>query len=122
MLIGRLSEVILFVEDMGTQAQFYRDKLGLQVVHPRGMDDLSGQFWVSLDTGGCTLALHGGGKRRLGEDTPRLVFHVEDVDTAREELLERGVAMDAVRVIGPGVRVCDGRDPEGNKVSIQAGG
>ena len=121
MLIGKLSEVILFVENMATQAAFYRDKLGLEVVHPRGVDDLAGQFWVALDTGGCTLALHGGGKRRLGEDTPRLVFHVEDVDAAREELLQRGVAMDPVRVIGPGVRVCDGRDPEGNKVSIQAG-
>ena len=121
MLIGRLSEVILFVEDMGTQAAFYRDKLGLQVLHPSGIDDLSGQYWVSLDTGGCVLALHGGGKRRLGEDAPRLVFHVENVDRAREELVQRGVPMDPVRVIGPGVRVCDGRDPEGNKVSIQTG-
>lgn len=121
MQLGKLSEVILFVEDMASQAAFYRDKLGLRVIHPQGAGDLSGQYWVSLDTGGCTLALHGGGKRRLGEDAPRLVFHVEDIDTAREELLRRGVPMDPVRVIGPGVRVCDGRDPEGNKVSIQAG-
>jgi catechol 2,3-dioxygenase-like lactoylglutathione lyase family enzyme len=122
MPIGKLHEVILFVEDMGRQVAFYRDQLGLEVTHPRGVDDLSGQYWVSLDTGACTLALHGGGKRRLGEDAPRLVFHVEDVDAAREELVRKGVAMDPVRVIGPGVRTCDGRDPEGNKLSIQAGG
>jgi catechol 2,3-dioxygenase-like lactoylglutathione lyase family enzyme len=95
-------EVILYVEDMKAQVSFYHDKLGLKVKSPSNAEDFSEVFWVELESGPCTLALHAGGKRRLGDDAPKIVFNVE------------------IRSAAPGIWVCDGVDPEGNKFSIES--
>ncbi len=117
--IGGLMEVILYVQDMNTEVWFYRDVLGLEVVEPKGVADFADIFWVVLDTGCCKLALHAGGKRRLGDDAPKIVFRVSDVPAARKELLARDVPMGIVRSPAPGVAVCDGLDPEGNRFSVE---
>jgi len=114
-----LIEVIVYVQDMDAQVRFYRDHLGLDVSYPQGLADYSQEFWVTLETGACTLALHAGGKRRLGEDTPKIVLGVEEIETARQELMAGGVKIGEIRQAAPGVQVCDGRDPEGNPFSIE---
>jgi catechol 2,3-dioxygenase-like lactoylglutathione lyase family enzyme len=119
-VVGELMEVILYVQDMEAQVSFYRDVLGLQVKAPAGVEELGGVSWVTLATGACTLALHAGGQRRLGDDAPKIVFLVTDVPRARDELLRRGVPMGRVRSPAPGVQVCDGLDPEGNKFSVES--
>jgi catechol 2,3-dioxygenase-like lactoylglutathione lyase family enzyme len=113
-------EVILYVQDMNAQVAFYRDKLGLPVTSPQELADYSREFWVTLGTGACILVLHGGGKRRLGEDAPKIVFRVGDIEAARRELVNREVSLGEVRSPAPGVWVCDGADPEGNKFSIES--
>ena len=118
--LGELMEVILYVEDMSAQVTFYRDSLGLRVKEPEGVQDYSKVFWVELETGTCTLALHGGGQGRQGEDAPKIVFRVADVPASRDELQQRGVPMGEIRRPAPGVQVCDGRDPEGNRFSIES--
>jgi predicted enzyme related to lactoylglutathione lyase len=115
-------EVILYVQDMSAQVSFYRDLLGLEVKEPQGESDWTGVHWVELDTGSCTLALHAGGQRRLGNDAPRIVFRVADVPATRRDLVRRGVSMGSVRSPAPGVQVSDGADPEGNKFSIECRG
>ncbi len=115
-----LIEVIVYVSDMDAQVRFYRDVFELEVTYPAGLDSYADQFWVTLDAGGVLLALHGGGQGRLGADTPKIVFGVEDIHAARQELVEKGVAIDDVRSAAPGVWVCDGRDPEGNPFSIES--
>jgi catechol 2,3-dioxygenase-like lactoylglutathione lyase family enzyme len=119
-IVGKLIEVILYVQDMNAQVSFYRDVLGLQVTEPADSQDYEGVFWVTLATGACTLALHSGGDRLLGRDAPKIVFCVADISVARDELLQRGVPMGQVRSPAPGVHVCDGQDPEGNKFSIES--
>lgn len=119
-IIGELMEVILYVEDMAAQVSFYRDFLGLTVREPRDVKDYGNVYWVELETGACTLALHGGGRRRLGPDAPKLVFRVADMEAAREELLKKVVPMGEIRSPAPGVQVCDGQDPEGNRFSIES--
>lgn len=121
-IAGELMEVILYVQDMGAQVSFYRDLLGLEVKEPRGEGEWAGVHWVELDTGSCTLALHAGGQRRLGDDAPKIVFRVSDVPGARQELVRRGVPMGKVRSPASGVQVSDGADPEGNKFSIESRG
>lgn len=121
-IAGELMEVILYVQDMGAQVSFYRDVLGLSVKEPRGESDWTGVHWVELDTGSCTLALHAGGQRRLGDDAPKIVFRVYDLPAARQELVRRGVPMGEVRSPAPGVQVSDGADPEGNRFSIESRG
>jgi catechol 2,3-dioxygenase-like lactoylglutathione lyase family enzyme len=118
--LGDLIEVVLVVQDMQAQVAFYRDRLGLRVRAPKGATDFGQVRWVELETGACTLALHAGGRRRIGEDAPRLVFLVEDVHAARDELLRRDVPMGPVRPAAPGVWICDGTDPEGNRLTIEA--
>lgn len=120
--IGELMEVILYVQDMNSQVRFYRDTLGLDVKQPEGVEDYSNVYWVELDTGPCTLALHGGGGRRFGEDAPKIVFRVQDIQAARQRLLDKGVQIGEVRSAAPGVWVCDGEDPEGNGFSIESRG
>ncbi|UCD41069.1 MAG: hypothetical protein JSV69_10825 [Chloroflexota bacterium] len=119
-IIGEIMEVILYVEDMNRQVSFYRDKFGFEIRNPAGLDDYSNEFWVELDTGGCSLALHAGGKRRFGADAPKFVFRVDDILAARQLLLDQEVEMGEIRSAAPGIWVCDGVDPEGNKFSIES--
>ena len=98
--LGPLIEVILFVADMDSQVGFYRDILGLPITYPQGLPDYSEQMWVTFETGACHLALHGGGQGRLGADTPKIVFQVEDVSSTRQALIARGVRMGEIRVGG----------------------
>lgn len=119
-VIGGLLEVIVYVEDMSRQVAFYRDVMGLAIKVPQGVEDYGPASWVELDTGQCSLCLHAGGQRRFGPDAPKFVFHVSDVAEIREVLVARGVPMGPVRAAAPGVQVCDGTDPEGNKFSIES--
>jgi predicted enzyme related to lactoylglutathione lyase len=118
-LLDGLMEVILFVHDMPGQVSFYRDQLGLTVKEPAGLADYATAYWVEFDTGPCTLVLHGGGQRRLGPDSPKFVFRVADLEAARDALSARGVQLGPSRTPAPGVRVCDGADPEGNHFSLE---
>ncbi len=120
MKIGPIIEVILYVQDMDPQVSFYRDTLELPLSYPRDLDSYDDQKWVTFETGECVLALHGGGKGDFGRDAPRFVFQVTDMEETRETLLERGVLLGEVRKAAPGVFVCDGEDPEGNKFSIES--
>lgn len=115
-----LIEVIVYVANMDAQVRFYRDVFGLAVTYPAGLDSYAEEFWVTLDANGVLLALHGGGQGRLGADTPKIVFKVDDIQAARSELKARGVTIDEIRTPAPGVWVCDGRDPEGNPFSIES--
>ena len=62
-IVGGLIEVILYVQDMDAQVSFYRDLFGLRVMEPQNVRGFAGVYWVTLDTGACTLALHTGGER-----------------------------------------------------------
>ncbi len=119
-ILGRLMETILYVADMPAQVVFYRDRLGLAIKYPAGLADYGTEYWVELETGGCTLVLHGGGQKRMGADAPKIVFSVADIHAAREALGERGVTLSTVRSPAPGVLVADGKDPEGNQFSIES--
>jgi catechol 2,3-dioxygenase-like lactoylglutathione lyase family enzyme len=122
MQISQLGEVILYAQDMDAQVRFYRDVLGLRLTHPAGVSDFSTEFWVTFDTGACTLALHGGGQKRLGEDSPKIVFFTADLPASRALLASRGLEISDIRSPAPGVTVCDARDPEGNPFSLESRG
>jgi catechol 2,3-dioxygenase-like lactoylglutathione lyase family enzyme len=118
-MLGQLGEVIVYVEDMAAQVAFYRDVLGLSVIVPEGAFDAAAVYWVLFDTGDCKLALHGGGRRRFGEDAPKFVFFVDDIQAARKKLLAAGVPTGEIRSPAPGIEVADSKDPEGNAFSIE---
>ena len=84
----RLSEVVLHVQDMQKQVEFYSEILGLDVIAPPELTDYSGETWVELDTGACSLCLRAGGNRQYGADALALPHH-EQPHRLREPLQRR---------------------------------
>lgn len=119
-MIRGIIEVIIYVRDMSAQVDFYRNALGLAISYPQNLADYSKAMWVTFDSGDCVLALHGGSQGRIGKDSPKVVFGVDNIQSVRKILLERGVQLGEVRSAAPGVWVCDGQDPEGNPFSIES--
>jgi predicted enzyme related to lactoylglutathione lyase len=81
--------------------------------------DYTQESWVQIDTGACKLALNAGGSGRVGEDAPMIVFGVADIEVARTTLLARGAVLEEIFDAGGGVKVAQGRDPEGNPISLE---
>ena len=113
-----LNRVILYVQDVGRLADFYRDVLGLPIV-----EEIKGE-WSVHRAGACELALHRVGKPcRVADPSSwqvdnnvKLVLTVDrELAELRAELVGKGVPMGAIKsypgLTGP---LCDGRDPEGN--------
>jgi catechol 2,3-dioxygenase-like lactoylglutathione lyase family enzyme len=112
-----LKRIIIFVGDVQKCAGFYRDAFGfapLQSDHPS-------TDWLELDTGGCLLAFHKAHGPNGPIDAPtgsatnphKIVFYVEDVAAAREDLVRRGISIGPVHAFGK-LCLCDGQDPEGH--------
>lgn len=118
-LLTGLVSVILYVQDMNLMVSFYREKMGFRVQLPVDVADYSQESWVLIDTGACKLALNSGGSGRVGEDAPMIVFGVADIDLVRTTLLGRGVALEEIFDAGDGVKVVQGRDSEGNPISLE---
>jgi predicted enzyme related to lactoylglutathione lyase len=120
MVLGPIIEVIVYVEDMQKQVSFYSETLGLKVSYPHQFPERwTDCHWVTFETGQCTLALHSGGLRNFGKDAPKFVFQVENVEQIREELVSKGVDVKEIFSPSLGVRVANGRDPEGNVFSLE---
>jgi catechol 2,3-dioxygenase-like lactoylglutathione lyase family enzyme len=102
-----LVEVVVYTQDMSRATAFYRDTLGLE-------PDFESAHWTTFRTGACTLALHS------GTEAPDPTFLVDELDAARERLAAAGVDVTEIRDPVAGLRVFDGRDPDGNRFSIES--
>ncbi len=118
-MLGNLSEIIVHVTDMAAMVAFYRDQLGLSITWPADKDDYSQEFWVTFNTGACTMALHGGGRDPRVAGETRWGFTVGDAAATRDWLIERGVNCGELRSPAPGVSVVDFWDPEGNMLFVE---
>ena len=67
----------------------------------------------------CTLALHSSYQGKPIKSKFNIVFEVKDIETVREELTLRGIDKGEILDAAPGIRVCDGNDPEGNSFYIE---
>jgi predicted enzyme related to lactoylglutathione lyase len=113
-----IKQAILYVQDMQAQVEFYRDVLELCVKYP--IETSYQQTpWVVFEAGGIELALHMGGNREFGSDSPCLVFQCHEIEAVHAELTKRGVALDPVFFPVPGTKVANGTDPEGNRFSLK---
>lgn len=113
-----LIEVILFVKDMNKMVRFYRDVLDLPLTDPN-IRDHANEDWVTFESGACQLALHSGGSGNIGPEAPKIVIQVQDIKSARFQLLESGVTVSELRSPAPGISVCDAKDPDGNPFSLE---
>jgi predicted enzyme related to lactoylglutathione lyase len=117
-IIQGLTKTILYVKDIDTQTEFYRDKLGLTVKNKLSIDGRPDKQWVEFDTGQCTLVLHGNLETQMGKDRPKLAFSVSDIERAHHTLTQSGLKLSPIRCPSPGVKIAEGVDTEGNPFTI----
>ncbi len=84
--LSTLSYVILYVKDTEKATKFYSESLGMKA-------KVEAPGWVEFETGHTTLALHGieNAVAKPKEGNPELVFQVDDVYEAYEDLKNAGV-------------------------------
>lgn len=115
---GPLMEIILFVQEMESEVQFYRDLLGLRIRFPQNLQDYSKEMWVEFETGDCILALHGGARQKP-DKVHSIVFTVDNIEQARETILNAGIEISDIRPLEDGSKVAEGLDPAGHPFSIR---
>ena len=118
----KLELVPLPVADVDRAKAFYVDRLGF--VADVDVTPAPGVRFVQVTPpgSGCSISLTSG-VPHLSETAPGTVrgLHlvVEDVERARQELLDRGVEVSPVEDVGGGVLYAWFRDPDGNSLTMQ---
>jgi len=115
--------VMVMVSDMNSSVEFYRDRLGLKL-------RTKSPEWTEFETGGTTIALHGGGvKHKRAKDSSRgsdlagtcyLGFVVDDLGKTFRELRSKGVTftMPPTERKGEGIKLAVCSDPDGLPISL----
>ena len=115
MAVESISAVTLAVRDMAVSVDFYREKVGLELLYGGGEASFTsfkvGDGYLNLD-----LAPDGDG-RRTGWG--RIVFHVEDVDDHYRRLVGLGLTPSTEPVDAPWrERYFHVNDPDGHELSF----
>ena len=112
--LSEINSIMLGVRDLNASLEFYRDRLGLPV-------KMQEPQLALLDAGPVTLGLSPGHVRLAPQvnGATEIVFRVEDVRSARQALIDRGVAfMNEPRQVTPTHWAAHFRDPDGHLLSI----
>lgn len=115
-----LAKVIVRVTDMQRAVEFYRDAIGLEIESPRTRGSYRDDQWVTFNAGACTLALNHDVDDESVAGGNGLVITVADIDAARTRLQSHGIDVEATCSPAPGVLVINVRDPDSNRLSIEA--
>ena len=113
-----LFQVIIVANNVARLVRFYRDVLGFAITYPESEENLAQENWVTLDSGSCQLAIHGGGEVRTSGSVI-LSIKVDDLEFAAFDLKEKGIEVDPIHEVAPGVKSAKLRDPEGNRLSLE---
>jgi len=113
-----LYQIILVANNVGRLAKFYRDALGFSITHPESPSDITKENWVTLDSGSCQIAIHGGGEVRTSGSVI-LSIKVDDLEFSAFDLKEKGFDVEPIYEVAPGVKSAKLRDPEGNRLSLE---
>jgi catechol 2,3-dioxygenase-like lactoylglutathione lyase family enzyme len=112
--LSKIGVIMLGVADMERSVPFYRDSLGLELSAQHG-----GFAFFNAD--GVTLALSTGLMKAVGQapGAVEVVFSVEHVRVAYEELQRRGILfLNQPRPVAGPMWAADFRDPDGHILSV----
>jgi catechol 2,3-dioxygenase-like lactoylglutathione lyase family enzyme len=107
------TRVVLFVKRWQDSLSFYADTLGLPPAYPprRG--------WAEFRVAGTALCLQEGRVSDITtEEIAKVGWQVEDLDAARQALVDRGVAVQEPAPFG-GRRICHFYDPDDNALFLE---
>jgi catechol 2,3-dioxygenase-like lactoylglutathione lyase family enzyme len=119
----RLEVVQVPVSDVDRAKTFYTEKVGFRADHDTRLSDAVRVVQLTPPGSACSIVIGTG----LADMTPGSVqglqLTVTDVDAARGELVDRGVDVSEVKVLGrpgrPGFKHAYFRDPDGNGWALQ---
>jgi catechol 2,3-dioxygenase-like lactoylglutathione lyase family enzyme len=112
--LTKIGVVMLGTKDLARSLKFYRDTLGMAV-------QSESPNFAFLNAGGVTLALASplaaAAEHMVG--ATEVVFSVDSVQAAYEELKRRGVAfVNEPRVVAPPMWAVNFKDPDGHGLSL----
>ena len=111
-MIKGINAVLIQTRDVRKLAEFYRDKLGLQM----NISDHGGGTHAEMDFGAFHFAIQPGGGAPVERGPVVISFQVDDVNEEYEALKSRGVVFDmAPREMPFGGILAEFRDPDGNR-------
>ena len=118
----KLEVVPVPVSDIDRAKAFYRDQVGFVV--DVDVQPFDGVRFVQLTPPGSACSIvFGAGIENISDMTPGtqkgLHLVVPDLDSAREELISRGIAVGEVVDVGGGVKYAWFTDPDGNSLALQ---
>jgi predicted enzyme related to lactoylglutathione lyase len=114
----RLELVQVPVSDVDRAKAFYVDRAGFIAEHDHQVNEELRFVQLTPPGSACSIALSAGGHQMQPGSIEGLQLVVEDADTARAELLERGVEASEVREF-PWGRFVFFADPDGNGWAVQ---
>jgi catechol 2,3-dioxygenase-like lactoylglutathione lyase family enzyme len=125
-----LEVVIVPVSDVDRAKAFYADKLGFHVDHDTRISEGNRVVQLTPPGSGCSIVVGEGVVPDMAPGSLQgLQLVVPDIKTARDELVERGVDVSDVQVLGenpvPGGKPLDNvgfvyfSDPDGNGWAVQ---
>jgi catechol 2,3-dioxygenase-like lactoylglutathione lyase family enzyme len=97
-----LEVVVVPVSDMERSRSFYADKLGFHVDHDTKVSEDFHIVQLTPPGSGCSAVLGKGVVDMAPGSLKGVQLVVNDVRAARAELLQRGVEVSEVQVLGPG--------------------
>ncbi|WP_374685770.1 VOC family protein [Promineifilum sp.] len=125
----KLEVVIVPVADVDRAKQFYEEQVGFVVDHDTRIGDSVRVVQLTPPGSGCSIVIDSGLTDMRPGSLKGLQLVVADVDAARAQLVERGVAVSPVQHY-EGVTLVEGRggdwnsfiffsDPDGNSWAVQ---
>lgn len=114
----KLELVAIPVSDVDRAKAFYADKVGFHADHDRTVSDAIRFVQLTPPGSACSIALGKGISDATPGSVQGLQLVVPDINTARAELVERGVEVSDVQQFPWGAFVFFA-DPDGNRWSVQ---
>jgi catechol 2,3-dioxygenase-like lactoylglutathione lyase family enzyme len=127
-----LEVITIPVADVDLAKEFYAEQVGFNVDHDREFSDEMRVVQLTPPGSGCSIVVGKGLIDSVPGSVKGLQLVVPDIRAARAELVERGVDVSEVQVVGPGgtrpareddeldnVGVVWFSDPDGNRWAVQ---
>ena len=114
--ITRINHVGIPISDRAKTLPFYRDILGLNII--ASQVDNANVIWTQLNDGAMIHPIEPTEGQERNPASWHVAFQVEDIDAAREKMVEEGYEITSEGERHDGQRFLFVFDPDGNRIEI----